>query len=101
MGAIFNCFCRELALRSCGGVSFQNVPMTRFQVPVRVDIPAYGAVEVESDSFEQACLFVDNDIRQNGCNSVAADVEFEADWSNAHSLSLADSALPNDKDSSA
>ncbi|QEG35852.1 hypothetical protein Pr1d_31580 [Bythopirellula goksoeyrii] len=62
--------------------------MTVYKVPVRVEVPAHGEVEVEADSLEKACIHIRDDIREHGFNSIAGEAEFTTDWENATNLSL-------------
>lgn len=69
--------------------------MPNYQVPVKVNVPATGTVEMEADSFAQAFTRVQADIHERGPESLAADAEFTTDWENQHGLTVdLDRALP-------
>jgi len=68
--------------------------MTIYRIPICVQIPARGTVEVEAESFESACIKVQADIDENGLLSNAAEADFTADWENARELSLDHASLP-------
>jgi len=69
--------------------------MSTFQVPVRVNVPALGTLEVEADSLENACLKVQADIDTNGFDSLAADAEFTTNWGEQSGLTVDDVLLPS------
>lgn len=68
--------------------------MPTFQVPVCVNVPAHGTVEVEAVSFEDACVKVREDIAQQGFESQAAESDFTSDWSRQFGLAIDEVALP-------
>ena len=72
--------------------------MPYFQVPIRQEVPARAEVEVEADSFEEACIRVQRDIEANGMITIADEPEFTASWDEAHGLAVADAKLPQRQD---
>jgi len=69
--------------------------MAVFKVVVKKQVPAYAEVEVKANSLEEACMKVQEDIREHESDSEAAAAEFTADWSEAYGLTLADVTLPD------
>jgi len=71
--------------------------MAIYQVPICAQVPARGIVEVEADSFEEACTKVQADIDKHGFLSQAGEAELTSDWENAHDLSLDRASFPEDQ----
>lgn len=68
--------------------------MPNFEVPVRINVPAHGTVDIEAESFEDACTKVREDIAQNGFESRAAEADFTSDWSRQTDLAIDEAAFP-------
>jgi len=69
--------------------------MTTYQVPICAQVPARGVVEVEADSFEEACTKVQADIDEHGFLSQAGEAELTTEWENVHGLSLDQANFPD------
>ncbi|QEG36078.1 hypothetical protein [Bythopirellula goksoeyrii] len=69
--------------------------MPKQSVPVTVNVPAHGTVEIEAISLKEARIKVQADIDAYGFLSQAGNAEFTSDWENAFGLSLGDVLLPD------
>ncbi|QEG36243.1 hypothetical protein [Bythopirellula goksoeyrii] len=69
--------------------------MPKQSVPVTVNIPAHGTVEIEAISLKDACIKVQADIDANGFLSEAGEAEFTSDWEKAFGLTVGDVLLPD------
>lgn len=69
--------------------------MARFQVPLRVMVPATATVEVEAATLKEACAKVEADIDENGFSTLDGDIDYTTEWENASLPKVDDVLLPD------
>ena len=57
--------------------------MAIFHIPLRVDVPAHGSVDVEASTFEEACAKLQADIDEHGFVSNYGEVDYTTYWESA------------------